>query len=91
MHSAQYDSAEAWKGKSGIVVGAANTGHDVADDMYEAGMDVTMVQRNRTCKWQTCLSVFSSPRAWLMSILELDVLPLEYIESRYMCRCNALF
>lgn len=26
-------------------------GHDVADDMYEAGMQqVTMVQRNRTCE-----------------------------------------
>jgi cation diffusion facilitator CzcD-associated flavoprotein CzcO len=27
-------------------------GHDVADDMHEAGMkQVTMVQRNRTCKF----------------------------------------
>ncbi|KIW17548.1 hypothetical protein PV08_04742 [Exophiala spinifera] len=49
LHSADYVSASEWKGKkNGIVVGTANTGHDVADDMYEAGMNATMVQRNRT-------------------------------------------
>ncbi|EHY59245.1 hypothetical protein HRR83_001485 [Exophiala dermatitidis] len=48
MHSADYRSADKWKGKSGVVVGTANTGHDVADDMVEAGMRVTMVQRGRT-------------------------------------------
>ncbi|KIW36784.1 uncharacterized protein PV06_11070 [Exophiala oligosperma] len=48
LHSVDYISADNWKGKVGIVVGTANTGHDVADDMCEAGMQVTMVQRNRT-------------------------------------------
>ncbi|CZR43891.1 uncharacterized protein FPRO_13699 [Fusarium proliferatum ET1] len=48
LHSADYSNAQAWAGKTGIVIGTANTAHDVADDMYEAGMKVTMVQRSRT-------------------------------------------
>ncbi|KAF5706030.1 dimethylaniline monooxygenase (n-oxide forming) [Fusarium mundagurra] len=48
LHSADYSTAQAWAGKTGIVVGTGNTAHDVADDMYEAGMEVTMVQRSRT-------------------------------------------
>ncbi|KAF5636969.1 dimethylaniline monooxygenase (n-oxide forming) [Fusarium tjaetaba] len=48
LHSADYSTAQAWAEKTGIVVGTGNTAHDVADDMYEAGMEVTMVQRSRT-------------------------------------------
>ncbi|OAL31909.1 hypothetical protein AYO22_00779 [Fonsecaea multimorphosa] len=49
LHSVSYKDAKAWKGLSGVVVGSANTAHDVVDDMYEAGMkSVTMVQRSRT-------------------------------------------
>ena len=51
LHSGAYKSATAWKGKHGVVVGSANTAHDVADDMLAAGMaSVTMVQRSPTCK-----------------------------------------
>ena len=49
LHSAAYNSANEWKGKKGVVIGAANTAHDVADDMLKAGLaSVTMVQRNAT-------------------------------------------
>ena len=49
LHSASYRSARPWHGKSGIVIGTANTAHDVAQDMVEAGLSsVTMVQRTRT-------------------------------------------
>ncbi|EXJ68682.1 uncharacterized protein A1O5_08476 [Cladophialophora psammophila CBS 110553] len=49
LHSADYKSAEPWRGKTGIVVGTANTAHDVAEDMVEAGLSqITMVQRSRT-------------------------------------------
>jgi cation diffusion facilitator CzcD-associated flavoprotein CzcO len=49
LHSADYRSAEPWRGKAGVVVGTANTAHDVAEDMAEAGLgSVTMVQRTRT-------------------------------------------
>ncbi|KAH7011031.1 dimethylaniline monooxygenase (N-oxide forming) [Ilyonectria destructans] len=48
LHSADYSTAREWGVESGIVLSTANTAHDVADDMYEVGMSVTMVQRNRT-------------------------------------------
>ncbi|RVX68377.1 hypothetical protein B0A52_07377 [Exophiala mesophila] len=49
LHSVDYRSADQWRGKSTIVVGTANTAHDVAADMVDAGLEsVTMVQRNRT-------------------------------------------
>lgn len=49
LHSEQYTSAEAWAGKPGIVVGTANTAHDVAEDMVEANLaSTTMVQRSET-------------------------------------------
>ena len=38
------------------VIGTANTGHDIAEDMANAGMDTTMVQRNST---------FVFPAEWL--------------------------
>lgn len=49
LHSAQYKDASKWKGKHAVVVGCANTGHDIAEDMVAAGCaSVTMVQRSRT-------------------------------------------
>jgi hypothetical protein len=48
MHSVSYKNARDWRGKIGIVVGTANTAHDVAEDMLAAGMKTTMIQRGRT-------------------------------------------
>ncbi|KIV79274.1 hypothetical protein PV11_06842 [Exophiala sideris] len=57
QHSfAGYRSPEQWAGKRGIVIGTANTGHDVAEDMANVGMDTTIVQRNPT---------FVFPAEWL--------------------------
>ena len=50
IHSVQWKDGKEWKGKKAIVVGTANTGHDMAENLEEAGADVTMVQRERTCK-----------------------------------------
>ncbi|KAK2012498.1 FAD/NAD(P)-binding domain-containing protein [Colletotrichum eremochloae] len=36
------------KKKKAIVVGSCNSGHDIAQDFYENGYDVTMVQRSST-------------------------------------------
>jgi cation diffusion facilitator CzcD-associated flavoprotein CzcO len=47
-HSSQHGSAQSWAGKKAIVVGACNSGHDIAQDLYEAGADVTLVQRSST-------------------------------------------
>ncbi|OAA58503.1 flavin-binding monooxygenase-like protein [Niveomyces insectorum RCEF 264] len=35
--------------KRAVVVGSCNSGHDIAQDLYENGYDVTMVQRSSTC------------------------------------------
>ncbi|KAH6988273.1 putative flavin-containing monooxygenase [Ilyonectria sp. MPI-CAGE-AT-0026] len=49
QHSAHYTTAGGWQGKHGIVVGTANTAHDVAEDMVAAGLkSVTMIQRSPT-------------------------------------------
>lgn len=57
VHSADYKSSRSWSGKAGIVVGTANTAHDVAEDMVLADFNqVTMVQRGKT---------FVFPAEWL--------------------------
>lgn len=48
LHSSQYQDGEDWKGKSAIVIGTGNSGHDVAQDLASSGASVTMVQRNPT-------------------------------------------
>ena len=49
LHGSEYRNARDWQGKKAVIVGAANTGHDCADDMLKAGLSsVTMVQRSPT-------------------------------------------
>lgn len=49
MHSVDYKDSTEWKGKHGLIIGTANTAHDVAEDMLREGLaSVTMVQRSRT-------------------------------------------
>ncbi|KAK5136113.1 hypothetical protein LTR08_004164 [Meristemomyces frigidus] len=56
-HSSSYHSIPAsLVGGRGIVVGTANTGHDVAEDSANASMDTTMIQRGAT---------FILPMEWL--------------------------
>ncbi len=47
-HSSQHAAGEQWAGRNAVVVGACNSGHDIAQDLYEAGADVTLVQRSST-------------------------------------------
>ncbi|GAB7340488.1 hypothetical protein MBLNU457_6912t1 [Dothideomycetes sp. NU457] len=57
MHSSAYKSAHAWSGSRGIIIGTANTAHDVAEDMVLASFkSTTMVQRSPT---------FVFPAEWL--------------------------
>ncbi|CAK7229582.1 hypothetical protein SBRCBS47491_007296 [Sporothrix bragantina] len=37
------------KVRRAVVVGSCNSGHDIAQDLYENGYEVTMVQRSSTC------------------------------------------
>jgi cation diffusion facilitator CzcD-associated flavoprotein CzcO len=48
MHSGQYTTGHAWKGRKALVMGTGNSGHDVAQDLHASGADVTMIQRSTT-------------------------------------------
>ncbi|ONG58026.1 FAD-dependent oxidoreductase [Pseudoroseomonas deserti] len=48
MHSSQYRSGAAWRGKRCVVVGSNNSAHDICADLWEQGAEVTMVQRSST-------------------------------------------
>ncbi|KAL2795169.1 hypothetical protein BJX66DRAFT_350755 [Aspergillus keveii] len=49
-HSSDFKGAlHEHTGKKAIVIGSCNSGHDIAQDFYEKGYDVTMVQRSTTC------------------------------------------
>jgi putative flavoprotein involved in K+ transport len=45
LHSAEYASGAPFKGKRAVVIGAGSSAHDVAVDLWEAGAEVTMLQR----------------------------------------------
>jgi putative flavoprotein involved in K+ transport len=47
-HSSKHASGTDWSGKNAVVVGACNSAHDIAQDLYESGANVTMVQRSST-------------------------------------------
>jgi cation diffusion facilitator CzcD-associated flavoprotein CzcO len=48
-HSSEFAGANPkLKGKKAVVVGSCNSGHDIAQDFFEKGYDVTMVQRSST-------------------------------------------
>lgn len=48
MHSSAYASGEAFRGKRALVIGSGSSAHDVAVDLWEAGAEVTMIQRRPT-------------------------------------------
>lgn len=49
-HGSQHRDASEYdvKGKKVIIVGTGNSGHDIAENFYENGADVTMLQRRGT-------------------------------------------
>jgi len=47
-HSSKHIGPAGWEGKKAVVVGCCNSGHDIAADLYEHGVDTTMVQRSST-------------------------------------------
>ncbi|KAL3461168.1 hypothetical protein BJX64DRAFT_300196 [Aspergillus heterothallicus] len=49
-HSSEFHGAEPeGQGRKAVVVGSCNSAHDIAQDYYEKGYEVTMVQRSSTC------------------------------------------
>ncbi len=49
QHSSEHPGPDAYKGKSVVVIGSNNSAHDICAALWEAGADVTMVQRTPTC------------------------------------------
>jgi len=47
-HSSQHPGPDAYKGKKAVVIGSTNSAHDICAALWEAGADVTMVQRSST-------------------------------------------
>jgi len=48
LHSSDYRDGAPYAGRRCVVIGAASSAHDIAVDLWEAGADVTMVQRSAT-------------------------------------------
>ena len=47
-HSSSHSGPDGYKGKKVVVIGSNNSAHDICAALYEAGVDVTMVQRSST-------------------------------------------
>ncbi len=47
-HSSQHPGPDAYMGKKAVVIGSNNSAHDICAALWEAGSDVTMVQRSST-------------------------------------------
>lgn len=48
QHSSQHLGPDAYAGKKVVVIGSNNSAHDICAALWEAGADVTMVQRSST-------------------------------------------
>lgn len=47
--SVDYEGGRPRDGVRALVIGSGNSAHDVAQDLYECGADVTLLQRSSTC------------------------------------------
>jgi putative flavoprotein involved in K+ transport len=47
-HSSQHPGPDRYKGKKAVVLGSNNSAHDICAALWEAGADVTMIQRSST-------------------------------------------
>jgi putative flavoprotein involved in K+ transport len=47
-HSSQHPGPDKYKNKKAVVIGSNNSAHDICAALWEAGADVTMVQRSTT-------------------------------------------
>src|SRR5829696_219149 len=47
-HSSQHPGPDTYVGKQAVVIGSNNSAHDICAALWEAGADVTMVQRSST-------------------------------------------
>jgi putative flavoprotein involved in K+ transport len=48
LHSGDYTDGAAWRGRRALVLGTGNSGHDVAQDLFASGAEVSLIQRSPT-------------------------------------------
>lgn len=48
FHSSKYQGGKPYKGKRAVVIGSNTSAHDICQDLWEQGCDVTMIQRSST-------------------------------------------
>jgi len=48
FHSSLYKNGKKYEGKRAVVVGSNTSAHDIAEDLWECGAQVTMIQRSPT-------------------------------------------
>ncbi|HEY5217829.1 MAG TPA: NAD(P)/FAD-dependent oxidoreductase [Pseudolabrys sp.] len=48
VHSGAFANADRWKGRKALVLGTGTSGHDVAQELFAHGADVTLIQRSKT-------------------------------------------
>jgi putative flavoprotein involved in K+ transport len=48
QHSSEHTGPDAYVGKKAVIIGSNNSAHDICAALWEAGADVTMVQRSST-------------------------------------------
>ena len=48
VHSGAFANAAQWKDRKALVLGSGTSGHDVAQELYTHGADVTLIQRSPT-------------------------------------------
>jgi cation diffusion facilitator CzcD-associated flavoprotein CzcO len=49
LHSSEFFDGNQYRGKQAVVIGAGASGHDIAQELWEQGASVTLVQRSPTC------------------------------------------
>jgi cation diffusion facilitator CzcD-associated flavoprotein CzcO len=47
-HSSAYETGSDWTGRNVLIIGTGTSGHDIAQDLYSHGANVTLVQRSPT-------------------------------------------
>ncbi len=47
-HSSEHAGADGYQGKKVVVIGSNNSAHDICQALFEAGVEITMVQRSST-------------------------------------------
>ncbi|TYL46344.1 NADPH-dependent L-lysine N(6)-monooxygenase [Nocardioides sp. BGMRC 2183] len=48
LHSQSFPHGTDFVGRKAVVIGSCNSGHDIAQELFEKGADVTMIQRSPT-------------------------------------------